>query len=690
LALALALLPRLLGQSPVATVCTPQFSGELAAQFVESSYRVAPGGLSGTFRTGQPAGMMLSGFGFDRSGGPLMFRYNSGIATDGVHLLLADRGNNRVLVWNQIPESNTPPDFVLGQPDFESNDSGSGRHQMNWPISVAADGRRIVVADTYNDRLLIWNSFPTASGAPADLEIRIVWPWGVWMDGERLVATSTGGGAALIWNRFPTRDHQPPDLRLRANGMFGTPRTITSNGRTLIVGDHNSRVTRLGQGNFVWKAFPQAEDAPFDFFFSDPLDEASAWLQGEFFPDGRLALLGRTLHLWNAAPEGAGDPPSLSVRGFQFRGGDGSGIALAGERMFISGANGNRVLVYNAAPQRAEQAPDWALGSPEICTNTLETNFFITNPAPSSNGVSLFVSSDFDRKLYVWRKLPDDSGARPDIVYQLPEGPWQNALWQNHLLLAGKRSLYLWTELPLDGRLPSLTFRDGIGSVRFQELRGVSYDGRYLYLSDMPANRVYVWEGIPSRDSEPTAVLEVDRPTRLSSDGTWLLVTTTENQAIRVFRVEELAANPAPRTVGGPGRFNLPEHAIVAHGRLFVADTVFNRVHCWNRIQDALAGGEPDAILGSADRRPQTTREGLFWPGGLSFDGAYLWVGEYKFSGRLLRYSLRELVEDLNSGRTVLRKASLPEAPHPTRPAAQAHGSERAQRKPMSSRRWSP
>jgi len=163
LALALALLPRLLPQSPVATVCTPQFSGELAAQFIESSYRVAPGGLPGTFRTRQPAGMMLSGLGFNRSGGPLMFRYNSGIATDGVHLLLADRGNNRVLVWNQIPESNTPPDFVLGQPDFESNDSGSGRHQMNWPISVAADGRRIV------------------------------WPWGVWMDGERLVATSSRG-----------------------------------------------------------------------------------------------------------------------------------------------------------------------------------------------------------------------------------------------------------------------------------------------------------------------------------------------------------------------------------------------------------------------------------------------------------------------------------------------------------------
>jgi hypothetical protein len=149
-----------------------------------------------------------------------------------------------------------------------------------------------------------------------------------------------------------------------------------------------------------------------------------------------------------------------------------------------------------------------------------------------------------------------------------------------------------------------------------------------------------VWEGIPARDAEPKAVLAVDRPTRLSSDGTWLLVGCTENQSIRVFRVDELASNPAPRTVGGPGRFNLPEHALVAQGRMFVADTVSSRVHCWNRIEDALAGKPADAVLGSLEPRPATRRDGLFWPGAVSFDGSYLWVGEYKFSGRPPRFSV--------------------------------------------------
>jgi hypothetical protein len=212
--------------------------------------------------------------------------------------------------------------------------------------------------------------------------------------------------------------------------------------------------------------------------------------QGEFLPGGKLAMLGRWLHFWNTPPESATTPPSLSARNFEFRGGDGSDIAAVGERLFLSTANGNRVLVYNAPPGGPEQAPDWALGAPDIRTNTLETNFFITNPAPSSNGTSLFVSSDFDRKLYVWRRLPDESGARPDLVYTLPDAPWQNAVWQNNLLLAGKRSVYVWNQLPLDGQQPSLTLRDSLGSVRFQELRGVAYDGRHLYLSDMQAGRV--------------------------------------------------------------------------------------------------------------------------------------------------------------------------------------------------------
>jgi hypothetical protein len=261
---------------------------------------------------------------------------------------------------------------------------------------------------------------------------------------------------------------------------------------------------------------------------------------------------------------------------------------------------------------------------------------------PESNGANLFVLSDFDGKLYVWRKLPDESGAHPDIVYTMPFPfpPVQSALWKNTLVLAGWTTVYVWTRLPLDGNLPDYTFAGGIGSVKFQDLRGVAYDGRYFYLADRGAGKIYIWDGLPSAASEPKAVLAVSQPERLSTDGTWLVVTPSEAQPILFYRVADLFGNPQPVSIG-KGLFNLPMHGLATHGRLFVADKGNNRILMWDKIEDAVAGRDANSILGlPTDRAPATRRAGLFWPSALSFDGSYLWVGEFKFSTRLPRFSL--------------------------------------------------
>ncbi|HAA31322.1 MAG TPA: hypothetical protein DCE56_30950, partial [Cyanobacteria bacterium UBA8553] len=42
-------------------------------------------------------------------------------------LFVADTGNRRVLVWNQLPDSNgQPADLVLGQPDMRSRNENDG------------------------------------------------------------------------------------------------------------------------------------------------------------------------------------------------------------------------------------------------------------------------------------------------------------------------------------------------------------------------------------------------------------------------------------------------------------------------------------------------------------------------------------------------------------------------------------
>ncbi|MFC2019341.1 dockerin type I domain-containing protein [Chloroflexota bacterium] len=640
-----------LSASPIALLGVDQ----VTVEFVNSTYQVASGSTSGFFNTGQDADIMLSGIDFNNTGGSLLFNHQAGIATDGTHLLLADTYNNRVLVWNSLPAGNVEPDLVLGQKDFITNNPGTGRDEMNWPVSVATDGQRVVVADTENHRILIWNSFPTQNGTAADLVIQgtsegievsktqFHWPWGLWTDGQKMAISSTRGSAVLIWNQFPTQENQPADILLTAGGDFGTPRQVTSDGDSLIVGDHNAQVDgRPGTGSFVWKTFPTVDEQPYDFYMNDPLTGSGPWLHGTFTSNGRLILLGRTIHIWDSFPQDLNDSPdlSISIDAYDFQAGDHSGVAVAGNKLFISTGNGNSILVYNSIPTQADQVPDFAIGSPDIYTNTLETNFIISNPIPVSNGTSLFVASDIDRKLYVWEQLPDESGSKPDVVYSLWGGPIDSALWGNTLALVSKtNAVYIWEDPPLGGQGPDVVLYRTIGSVELNQLQSVAMDDRYFYLGDYGANKVYVWEGIPSPVSEPAFILDVDGPWRLSSDGNYLTVAQLFKQTFLAYPLAGLSAETTPISIGGPGVFNGVQSAVAAQGHFFVADGGNHRVLAWNNIGDVLSGQEADAILGTDNKRPEIGKNKLFCPATVSFDGSYLWVGETKFSERLLRFS---------------------------------------------------
>ena len=602
------------------------------------------------FVTGQNADLMLSGIDFDNTGGPLLFNHPTGLASDGKRLLLSDRWNNRVLIWNTLPSRNTPPDLVLGQRDFVANNPGAGRDQLNWPgnVTITPDGNMLAVTDTNNDRVLIWRSFPSRNGAPADTVLDLAqlgsqgdrqlmgWPWGVWTDGHKFAVVATHGPAVLIWNNLPTSDNQPPDLILRPP-QTGTPRNITSDGTFFAVGDHNFGSDSRPATQF-WLTFPTSPTQSPDFVLHE-------WLKGAVLPGNKLMLAGmRSLYLWDRVPRSDGDLPALTLNPPSYRNGDGPDVVWAGGRLYAVNYNGNNVLVWNALPQRPDQLPDAALGSDDPNVNTLDENFFITNPVPATDGKSLFVSSDFDRRLHVWRNLPDQSGARPDVTYNLPEGPWDNALYGQTLALAGKRTVYIWRKLPLQGELPDLVLTDRIGRVMLQELTGVTLDDRYFYLADRQANRIYVWQGVPTHDADPLFTLEIERPGMLSSDGQYLAVAPFEGATIHLWRVAELGTGAAPVRLGGPGQFNLPKKCVLSRGYLFVADTSFNRVHVWQHVADALTGKPADALLGASDARdvrPEIGRDKLFMPGALAFDGRYLWVGEFKFSIRILRFSMQ-------------------------------------------------
>ena len=111
-----------------------------------------------------------------------------------------------------------------------------------------------------------------------------------------------------------------------------------------------------------------------------------------------------------------------------------------------------------------------------------------------------------------------------------------------------------------------------------------------------------------------------------------------DSHTVTVYRVADILTNPTKNVIGAG--LNGADGAYLGNGQLFIAGDK-GGVHIWNDVEEALGGSPADAILGSGNSTdpPQIGRNKLFLPKFLTYDGNYLWVGEVKFSNRLLRFS---------------------------------------------------
>ena len=99
------------------------------------------------------------------------------VFSDGNKLFVADTGNNRVLIWNSIPSRNPREfDVVLGQASVSAFLANKGNpnpnyNTMNAPSGLYSDGISLYVSDTGNNRLLLFKEIPTMNGWHADVVI---------------------------------------------------------------------------------------------------------------------------------------------------------------------------------------------------------------------------------------------------------------------------------------------------------------------------------------------------------------------------------------------------------------------------------------------------------------------------------------------------------------------------------------
>ncbi len=184
----------------------------------------------GLNRNGQPADLVLGQQTFDQreenAGGvpcAMSMRWPHAIARWGKRLCVADAGNNRIMVWSDVPSTcGAPCHLVLGQPnethvDHNTGDYWPGAGTLNMPYGVASQGDQLIVADTANSRLVGWHGADLATGISANAlagqqtfqkkgdnqwsvatRETLCWPYGVSLCDGTLAIADSGNNRVLI------------------------------------------------------------------------------------------------------------------------------------------------------------------------------------------------------------------------------------------------------------------------------------------------------------------------------------------------------------------------------------------------------------------------------------------------------------------------------------------------------------
>jgi hypothetical protein len=165
--------------------------------------------------------------GEENRGGPAnasSFRWPHAIAGNEDLLYIADAGNHRILGWSRHPTADTDANIVLGQPDFTASTEfpyiKQGPARLRFPYSIALEEDVLAVADTANNRVLIWQGLPTKGASrPADAVVgqpdfdatgengwkavthqTLCWPYGIWLHNGKLAVADSGNNRVMMWS----------------------------------------------------------------------------------------------------------------------------------------------------------------------------------------------------------------------------------------------------------------------------------------------------------------------------------------------------------------------------------------------------------------------------------------------------------------------------------------------------------
>jgi len=308
-------------------------------------------------------------------------RNPQGVASDGVHLVVADTDSNRVLIWNEIPtQNNQNADVVIGQPNFTSNSLPGNTptaSSMRGPQGVWIQNGKLFVADTQNNRVLIFNHIPTTNGAAADVVLgapnfttyvnpdisqqqsgatasTMLSPVSVTSDGTRLFVTDLGFNRVLIFNSIPTTNGASADVAL------GQPDLVSSVANNAFTGSAATSSTDTAE-----------KEVPV------------------------LCTQSNGIDLYNNPTYPTFCSATLNFPRYA--------LAASGKLVVADGGN-DRLLVWDKTPPTTGSAPDIIIGQLNGTVNNASPNVdsLRTPTALAWDGSDLYVSDTYNRRILVY------------------------------------------------------------------------------------------------------------------------------------------------------------------------------------------------------------------------------------------------------------------------------------------------
>ena len=392
------------------------------------------------------------------------------ICRHGDMLFVSDRGNHRVLIWNQMPEEHgEPASIVLGQEDFsdclenrgitttlDEMTSGLGDENLegftiskpeedtlSQPAGLDVIDGKLYVADSGNHRVLRWNGIPSDDGECPTLVLgqdnlecgeanrrglvgsgSLFFPFGMRSgDDQHVMVADKDNHRVLIWNKIPFNDGWNADICLGQVGMDErepnrgdfenvTPESL-SFPTSVFYHAETGKIFVVDQGNnrvLIWNKLPSNNGVPADLVLG----------QKDFY--SRDINMGLGIHRCDSA-------------GMHFP----TDVVYGRKGLFVSDSSNNRVLVWKELPTENGQPADLVIGQNTFgghffnrggevneCTLNDPYGLFIDEDPEDEEDIGrLFICDRGNSRIVVWEELPEQISATPEheIDHPLMEDP---------------------------------------------------------------------------------------------------------------------------------------------------------------------------------------------------------------------------------------------------------------------------